>query len=501
MKVAQRFVIYLGVTRASLAMVAVGVIASCSDEEGAHGPPPLSTSGDGGHGGNTADESAAGRGGDLANDAAGDGGEPASVGGDGGAPSLASDDMRNIIATHLELDVATHVARATIELEGSLTSTAATFEVGDLDVRGVEDETGPLAFALRHGERGALLDVQVPPGEGSATLVVDYAFRDHTLFNGWLSALQVSFLWPHHCGNLFPCKSDPAEGLAFTMQVTGYADGMTAVFPRSIPADAPSYMPALAIGDFTELDLGSTTNGTHLSAWYLPNVGGVAKLGTQHLAQVFDFYEQTYGEYAFGETAGSVSVDWGSSGFRGMEHHPYWHINKQSFGDEVVHAHEAAHGWYGNGVRIACWEDLVLSEGTATYLAAHALEQFQVDAWPDYECRLKRVCDPTAGINTIALPDTCGEIDLSNHPLDSAVPYMKGAFFLRQLAETLGPELLDTALAEFYRSHVGQSARMQTLINFIRSKTDINHRPAIDTLAHSWLRQLECPIDLTRLCP
>ena len=38
-------------------------------------------------------------------------------------------------------------------------------------------------------------------------------------------------------------------------------------------------------------------------------------------------------------------------------------------------AHEAAHGWFGNGVRLRCWEDFVLSEGTASYLAARVLEE------------------------------------------------------------------------------------------------------------------------------
>lgn len=457
----------------------------------------MTAAGESGHGGNAA-AGESGHGGDTASLAGGEGG----LAGEGGTPPLGMDATRDIITTHLELDVSTHLARATLELEGSLTSTVATFEVGDLEVSSVEDETGPLAFALRSGKRGAFLDVQVPPGAGPATLVIDYAFRDHDLFDGWLPSKQGSFLWPYHCGNLFPCKSDPAEGVAFTMQVTGAGSGLTAVFPSSIPGDAPSYMPAVAIGDFTELNLGATTNGTRISAWHFPDIAGAAELGTRHLAQVFDFYEQTYGDYSFGETAGSVSVNWGSSGFRGMEHHPYWHINRTSFGDEVVHAHEAAHGWFGNGVRIACWEDLVLSEGTASYLAARALEQLAVDAWPDYECRLRRVCDPAGAINTIALPPTCGKIDISNHPLGSAVPYMKGAFFLRQVAEAISPELLDSALGEFYRLQVGKAARMQTLVDFIRSKVDASHRSEIDMLAESWLRKLECPVDFSLLwCP
>jgi aminopeptidase N len=39
-------------------------------------------------------------------------------------------------------------------------------------------------------------------------------------------------------------------------------------------------------------------------------------------------------------------------------------------GREVDQVHEAAHGWFGDGVRLRCWEDFVLSEGTASHLDA-----------------------------------------------------------------------------------------------------------------------------------
>src|SRR5256885_5389893 len=50
----------------------------------------------------------------------------------------------------------------------------------------------------------------------------------------------------------------------------------------------------------------------------------------------------------FGDSAGPVEVVW-SFGTGGMEHHPYWHISDTAFSDESVHAHEAAHGWFGDG--------------------------------------------------------------------------------------------------------------------------------------------------------
>nr|MBA3820833.1 hypothetical protein [Deltaproteobacteria bacterium] len=56
-------------------------------------------------------------------------------------------------------------------------------------------------------------------------------------------------------------------------------------------------------------------------------------------------------------------------------------------------AHEAAHGWFGDGVRLRCWEDFVLSEGTVSNLAARALAQvagptMEAKVWADYQREL-----------------------------------------------------------------------------------------------------------------
>jgi aminopeptidase N len=480
-------------TAALMCLAATGFAACSSGETGTTGTgggtttTSTSTGGTGGSGGSgsttSTTSSASGTGGGL------------------DRPPASEDLTRDILTTDLELDLTTLKGKATITLAASATSKGASFEIGDLDITKVSDDLGALQFATKSGKHGSQLDVGVPEGAAAAKIVVEYAFKDHTMFDGWMAKEQVSFLWPYFCGNLFPCKSDPADGVAFTMKITGEAAGMTAVYPAVIPSDAPSYMPAVAVGKFTKLDLGATTKGTKISAWFLPGQDADAATGTAHLKQVFDFYEKTYGDYSFGTTAGSVSADWGPGDYGGMEHHPYWHVGKNDFKSEEVHAHEAAHGWYGDGVRIACWEDFVLSEGTVSYLAAHALEQVQVDVWAGYECELKYVCDPANGANTIALPTTCNTIDLLNDPLWSSVPYMKGAYFFRDVGKAIGAAVLDTALAEFYKANVGKPAKMQALIDHIKSKTDAIGQKAVDGLETTWLKTLDCPVDVATLCP
>lgn len=411
-----------------------------------------------------------------------------------GAPELppASEDWtRDILTTDLQLDLGALTGVATITLAGS-DSTGASLETGGLTITAVTSAAGDLNYDEHDGQ----LDLGIPAGD-DFTFEVSYTFAGvNGTFDGWDPTSQVTFLWPYFCGNLFPCKSDPSDGVTFTMTVSGYPEGGTAIYPSSIPADAPSYQPAIAVAAFTEIQLEPTTNGTAVSTWYLPGGEADATAGSQHLSAVFDFYEQTYGAYSFGDHVGTVSADWGGGDYGGMEHHPFWHVSSGSMEREDVHAHEAAHGWYGDGIRIACWEDFVLSEGTATYLAARSLGESGVDLWPDYECGLVSVC--TSGVNPVVLPDaTCNGIDILNDDLWSYAPYMKGAWFYRQVAELIGEDQLDAALAQFYAENVNGAARMQDMIDLLH---DYGDPAAIDALADGWLRQVECPIDLDTIC-
>jgi aminopeptidase N len=384
-------------------------------------------------------------------------------------------------------------AKATIAIVAAA-SGSASFEIGDLAVSSVRVGGADVPFTAS----SSALHVSVPK-DADASIVVEYQFKDHGKFDGWLSKRGVSFLWPKFCGNLFPCKSSPDEGLTFSLQLAGVDPGATAVYPSAIRFDAPSYMLGIAVAKLTKIDLGTTAGGTSVSVWHLPGQDKTAKTGTTSLVASFDFFEKTFGPYKFGKAVGSVEAAWGGGGYGGMEHHPYWHVASGSMSDAITHAHEAAHGWFGNGVRIRCWEDFVLSEGSATYLAARALAKAGTDVWANYGCQLHKVC--SGGTNTIVLPDSsCNAIDIITHPLWSNAPYQKGAFFLREVGKVLGEDALDAALAGFYQQHVGKSARMQMLVDHLKAKSDAAGAAKIDKLAVDWLRTNKCPIDTAMLC-
>lgn len=401
---------------------------------------------------------------------------------------MVADFGEDILSTSLVFDVSSLDARATLTFSPP-PSGVASFEIGDLAIASVDSSRGePLPFRVE----GARLDVDLRRAhERPATIVVGYRVAPHAHSDGWNPTEGLTFLWPQFCGNLFPCKSDPSDGARFELDVRGVPDGATAIYPRAIVADAPSYMPAIVVGALRRIDLGATAAGTRVGVWHRPGEEDAATKGTKRLKDVFDFYERTYGPYAFGADVGSVSAAWSGGAFGGMEHHPYWHVGSKSLTDEETHAHEAAHGWFGDGVRIACWQDFVLSEGTATYLAARALESLGTPKWDDYACKLDAVCAPWT--NTVAYPPTCDRVDMLHHPLWSNVPYMKGAFFLKAVADVLGVDAVDRVLASFYRANVGMAAHMSDLLDALAA-ADASKADTIRGLATTWLETLECPV-------
>jgi aminopeptidase N len=182
-----------------------------------------------------------------------------------------------------------------------------------------------------------------------------------------------------------------------------------------------------------------------------------------------------------------------------MEHHPFWHVAKDEMADEVTQVHEAAHGWFGDGVRLRCWEDLVLSEGTATYLAARALEAAAgnptSDAiWLAYQSELEALT--SQGTSEVAWPQSCGEVDVLKSGLYSRNPYIKGAFFYRGLEQKVGREQLDAALHTFYERFAGQAAGMQDMLDTIEEVTSYNAQQC----AEAWLLTA-APVPQPAACP
>ena len=368
----------------------------------------------------------------------------------------------NVAATHLDVHLADHTATATIDLEKNGN---VELEASGLTIAHVHDDRGNRHFTKTSSGRLRVSNVRGP-------LVVDYGFAVQDNADGLLAG-GSTVIWPYFCGNLFPCHSQPADGTTFTLALDGIPSGSTAVYPPAISAEAPPYMLAWAVGKYGSQTLGTTTAGTRVSVYWLPNGKTAALAGTKHLVAAFDWYEQHIGPYAFGRDVASVSVVWGEGMYGGMEHHPYWHVATDAMNDEETHVHEAAHGWFGDAIRLRCWEDFVLSEGTVSYLAAHVLGKVagadaEAAVWNEYRGELESAIHDGGAP---AWPTGCNHIDLLKDKLFTNLPYMEGAYFYKDVAAQVGADALDGVLHDFYAAHRGQPAGMQDMLDLIEAKT------------------------------
>jgi hypothetical protein len=390
-------------------------------------------------------------------------------------------DLRHV---GLRIDLETLAGTADLVLDPS-DRQGASFEAQGLEVRDVSDPGGPLEWRVEDGR----LDVGVPAGVGT-TLTVEYRFAVQPDFEGW-SSRGWTLVWPNHCGNLYPCRSRPSEGQTFALEVAGVTAGRVAVYPAAVETEAPSYQIAWAVGEYERSEIGTTGAGTVIEAWTSSGDAAAAATGMADLPAVFDWYERTLGPYPFGDRAGAVAVNWPPGALGGMEHHPIWHVSRGALGMRGVHAHEAAHGWFGNGVRIARWEDLVLSEGTVSYLQARSLgravgPEAEAEVWDGYAVELDTIVSRR---DRIAWPDPIADPVELEAFLFSRAPYIKGAYFYRAVADRVGADELDRLLGAFFAAHVGAAAGMQDLVDFIEAEAPVS----LDDLVTGWLRSLGRP--------
>jgi len=424
-------------------------------------------------------------------------------GDDGGTPDApvaiqpTANPTRELLDTQLAYDVTALTATATITFAAS-TEPGATLEVGDLTIDRVTLDGADLAFTAVTAPGAAhandhTIDLALPASDGPLAVTIAFHYKHHASFEG-AAVAGYTLVWPYHCGNLFPCHSQPDDGLTISLAITGVPAGKTAVFPPML-TEAPAYQIAWSIDAYTELPLGTTTAGTAVSMWYRPTELTAAQAGGANLVAVFDWLEETIGPYRFGSKVGTVSVKWGPGALGGMEHHPMWHISSGALADEETNAHEAVHGWYGDGIRIACWEDFVLSEGTTTYLAGRALDVVAptvgATVWAGYATELN-------GISAMAKvwPQSCNAIDIIDDDLFTNAPYIRGAFFYRGVALKVGAALLDQALAAFYAAHAGKAARMSDMLTTIKDVTGYDPTACADM----WLSSTTKPAANTA-CP
>ena len=136
--------------------------------------------------------------------------------------------------------------------------------------------------------------------------------------------------------------------------------------------------------------------------------------------------------------------------------------------------HELSHQWFGDNVSVATWQDIWLNEGFATYFEQLWLEHSEQ---ADIDANMSNLYAEIADGN-LSSPIPTEARDL----FGSAV-YVRGAYTLHALRQTVGDDTFFQILREYYDRHQGDSA---STADFVAVAEELGGQSAVDIL-NEWL--------------
>ena len=404
------------------------------------------------------------------------------------------------VITHLDLDIAVDPAERTIM--GTATYRIAGAEHGriildtdDIRVESVTDQAGaPLPFELGDSTiLGRPLEVALKPT--TASIAITYRTGRNAKALQWLSPQQTAdkehpFLFTQGQAILtrtwIPVQDSP--GIRFTYDATVRVPKelmavMSAINPQERSSDGvyhfkqerpiPAYLIALAVGDIVFKPVDERT-GVYAER----SVVGKAAWEFADMGDMLRAAEDLYGPYRWGRY--DVIVLPPSFPFGGMENPCLTFATPTILaGDRsltALVAHELAHSWSGNLVTNATWNDFWLNEGFTVYFEGRISEAIY---GPDYAGMLQQ-------LGRQDLESTLAQIAKSKHPEDSKlrlalagrdpddgmtdVAYEKGAAFLRLVESKVGRAKFDAFVRQYFDAFAFQSMTTDRFLSYLDSE-------------------------------
>lgn len=359
-----------------------------------------------------------------------------------------------------------------------------------LEIQEVRAHGTPVPFTMKDGR----LTVRAP---GARKLDIAYRVRptDDTSGYGLVrdrhAGRMWTLTWPYNTGALFPSTSRPHDGATakVTVRTTRGEQVVSAGKKQAdgafhLDREVPAYAIAFYTGRFADGGTAHRRGGVDVR---LHGLGGKVPAGTRHevrtaVAEAMKFFSGWLGAYPFGDHLNVVEIE---SAYGGMEHAGAVAVGVGQGKADTVEAgvHEAAHHWFGDGVRIAHWGELWMSEGFTNYATFRFFRQHEgeekfralLDTAKDSlrEQLAKHRTQPLRGA-----PTTDPQAGLT------WVPYMHGVWMLRMLEVKLGTAALDGLLRAWFLAKRHQAVDTEGFIRFAERKTGQRVRSFFDAWDH-----------------
>ncbi|MGE0549061.1 MAG: M1 family metallopeptidase [Kofleriaceae bacterium] len=263
----------------------------------------------------------------------------------------------------------------------------------------------------------------------------------------------------------------------------------------------PSYLMALAVGDFAFRPIGPRSG-----VYAEPSVVNAAAAEFSEVEDMMKAAEQLYGPYRWGRYDMLVLPP--SFPYGGMENPRLTFLTPTVItGDRglvSLIAHELAHSWSGNLVTNSTWNDFWLNEGFTTYVERRIMEQLRGAAasdvlWvlggQDLE-RFLAETGPSDRSTRLALDYGADE---DPDEMGSDVAYEKGAMFLRQLELACGRDKFDDFLRRRFDRRAFQSTDSQAFEAEANAELIAKGCQITANQLSTWLHAPGLPADLKRV--
>ncbi len=349
-------------------------------------------------------------------------------------------------------------------------------DINKLEIQSVTVSGQEVKFEIKNKnsvEGDALI---IPITENDSIATITYNTNGGVAMQ-WLNAEQTAgkkmpYLFTQcesiYARTLVPCQDAPANRITYNATVKvpqGMMAVMSAKNPQKKNAEGvytfemelpiPTYLIALAAGDI-EYKAIDGRSGVYTE----PSMLNKCAKELEDIPSMIAAAEKLGGPYPWGNY--DVLVCPPSFPIGGMENPRLTFATPTIIaGDKslvALIAHELAHSWSGNLVTNSNWNDLWLNEGFTSYFEKRIMEEITDKAYTEmlWEIAYQDLQADLKNFKGDKWDDTRLKVDLKNRePEDafSAIPYDKGALFLRTLEEAVGRSVFDKWLTDYFAAH------------------------------------------------
>ena len=403
------------------------------------------------------------------------------------------------VVRHMDLDLAVDFSkrqitgRVTLQIDVKPRAARLILDTRDLTIRRVTLGKGnaPTSYAMgdRDPSLGTPLVIDISPETRAVN--IDYVTSPDAEAIQWIrppkgldpkSMVMYTQSEPTLARSWIPCQDNPEVRISFRAKVrtprgmlalmgAGNAERKNArgVYEMMMTSPIPSYLLALAVGDFEFHALGRRTG-----VYAQPAIVGRAVHEFADAEKMLAVAESLYGPYRWGRW--DILVLPPSYPLGGMENPRLTFVTPTIIaGDRSLVpllAHELGHSWAGNLVTNATWNDGWLNEGMTTYVERRITETMYGRDRAETEAVLgAHELERTVAELGPASPDSRLYLDLKGRDLFEAnrdVIYEKGYLFLRTVEEHVGRRRWDAFLRTYFDRFAFQSMTTAEFLKYMR---------------------------------